>query len=153
MMAFTTDEVAGVADLFGALPRADLCQGLVELAYRWGEAFDESDAAAAVDDALSAYALVAVGSDPELLAPGPAAFPELPDGAADLPHILDAERRTVDRVRVGESAERRFRGEVALALDDGDDERLRELLDVSYDLETWGPVDVADCRAGIDEHL
>lgn len=152
VMAFTTDEVAGVADLFGALERDDLEQGLVELAYRRGEAFDADDAAAAVEEALADYGLVAVGSDPELLAPGPAAFPELPDGADDLPHILDAERRSLDRERVASAAEARFRDEVDDAIEDGDDRRLRRLLDVSYDLEAWGPVDVADARDRLDDH-
>ena len=152
-MAFTVDEVAGVADLFGALPRTDLERGLVELAFRRGEDFDEAAAADAVEDAEAAYALVATGSDPELLAPGPAAFPALPDGAADLPHILDVERRSTDRAELAAAAERRFRADLAAATDADDEARLRELLEVCFDLDAWGPVDVGDCREEIEARL
>ncbi|MEF8774549.1 MAG: hypothetical protein V5A37_07515 [Halobacteriales archaeon] len=151
--AFTADEVAGVADLFGALPRSALRRALVELGYRRGEEVDEEAASAAIEDARTAYALLAVDEDPELLAPGPGAFPDLPNGADDLPHILDADRRTLDRGRIADAAERRFRGDLAQALDDGDDERLRQLLEVSYDLEAWGPIDVSDGRDAIDDAL
>lgn len=152
-MAFTPDEVAGVADLFGSLPRAELEQGLVELAYRQGRDVDEAAAADAVAAAREAFALVAAGEDGDRLAPGPTAFPELPDGAEDLPHILDAERRATDRDELAATAERRFRADLASALDDDDEQRLRELLEISYDLDAWGPVAVADCRAEIESRL
>jgi hypothetical protein len=38
-------------------------------------------------------------------------------------------------------------------VEDDDPERLRDLLDVSYDLEAWGAADVGDARDTIDSAL
>jgi len=89
------DELAGIADLFGGLTREELDDALDELAFKRGE--DVADGDADVEAALRDYYLVAVEHDDELLAPGPVAFPELPENAADLPHIMDVERRRIDR--------------------------------------------------------
>lgn len=161
-LALSADDLAGVVDLFGGLTRAELDRALEELAFRRGV---EPPAEGAVEDAVRAYALVeypregaadgteaATGTDADLLlVPGPAAFPTLPDGAADLPHILDIEERRVDRERLGEAVEERFRGDVARAVADGDDDAVGRLLDVSYDLDTWGPVDLGGLRERLDE--
>ena len=210
---FTTDDLAGVVDLFGVLTRQELEEALSELAYRRGEEVPEG----IVDDALDGFALVAVEmpvrdghddrdrgagegganvesegvdtSDAEdddaardddraknddrdknddraknddavrednagtetVLAAGPTAFPSLPEGAEDLPHILDVSDRTVDRERVSRAAESRLRTEAAQAVAAGDDGRVGELLDVSYDLEAWGGVDLAGVRTRLDE--
>lgn len=152
--AATGDELAGVVDLFGALTRDELESALGELAFKRGETADDD----AIDDAVAAaveeYYLVAVdGDDRTLLVPGPVAFPTLPDGAADLPHIMDVPDRDVDDDAVVEAAERRLRADAAAAVDAGDAERIEQLLDVSYDLETWGAIDVSGVRSRLDAAL
>lgn len=149
------DDVAGVVDLFDAVTRAELDAALEELAYRRGEEVPDG----AVDDALEAYALVVFVPDgggdeaPTLLAVGPTAFPTLPEGAADLPHIMDLPDRTVDREALGAAVEERFRADVARAVSAGDAAEIERLLDVSYELEAWGPVELGDLRARLDDAL
>jgi hypothetical protein len=169
------DEAAGIADLFGGLTRAELDQAMEELAFRRGVEPPPDDR---IDQVVRAYALVEYPRDGEggeggengegkeedesgddgdadgpepLLVPGPSAFPTLPDGAADLPHILDIESRAVDRERLGRAVEERFRGDVARAVADEDAVLVGRLLDVSYDLETWGPVELGDLRERLDD--
>lgn len=89
-------------------------------------------------------------NDDTWLVAGPIAFPSLPTGASDLPHILDVSVRTVNRTAVGRSAEKRFRRDAAAAAGSGDDGRIAELLDVSYELESWAPVDLAQARDRLD---
>jgi hypothetical protein len=145
---FTPDELAGVVDLFGALTREELAEALSELAYRKDATVPEG----AIDDAIEAFALVVVerDGDDDLLAPGPSAFPTLPDGAEDLPHILAVDTRDVDREAVGRAAERRLRAEAARAVASEEADRAAELLDVSYDLEAWGGVELDDIRDRLD---
>lgn len=149
-MDVSGDELAGIVDLFGALAREELVAALSELAFRRGVDADEDDLAATVDAAVDEFYLVPV--DDRLVA-GPAAFPTLPDRSEDLPHILDAEHRSVDRPAAARAAEARFRRAASTAVADGEDGRLRTLLDISYDLEAWGAVDVADARDAIDRAL
>lgn len=145
---FTPDDLAGIVDLFGALTREELDDALSELAYRRDDTVPED----AVEDAIEAFALVEFDRDGEqLLTPGPAAFPTLPDGAEDLPHILDVDPRVVDRDAVGRAAEERLRTEAAQAVAREDAARAAELLDVSYDLEAWTPVDLAGVRERLDD--
>jgi hypothetical protein len=155
---FSPDELAGIVDLFGALSREELRSACSELAYRRGEEPPED----AADAALSEFALVRFETDAEaggtvgdtadeLLAPGPAAFPTLPEGAEDLPHILDVETRAVDRETVARAAETRLRTEAAQAVSAGDAERAAELLDVSYDIEAWGGLDLSGIRDRLDD--
>lgn len=149
-MNLSPDDVAGIVDLFGALTRPELDTALEELAYRQ----DASVPDGAVDDALDAYAVVEFERDAEpLLAVGPAAFPTLPDGAVDLPHILDVDARAPDREALADAVESRFRGDVARAVAAEDEAEIRRLLDVSYDLEAWGPVELDDLRARLDDAL
>jgi hypothetical protein len=153
---FDDDDLAGIVDLFGALTREELAAALDELAYRRDGTVPEG----AVDDALAAFALVAFepddadgdgdGDPTELLAAGPAAFPTLPDGAEDLPHILDVDEREVDREAVGRAAEERLRAEAARAVSSGERDRAAELLDISYDLEAWAPVTLEAVRERLD---
>lgn len=145
---FTPDELAGVVDLFGALTREELAEALSELAYRKDATVPDG----AVDDAIEAFALVVVEREEgdDLLAPGPSAFPTLPDGAEDLPHILAVDTRDIDREAVGRAAERRLRAEAARAVASEEADRAAELLDVSYDLEAWGGVELDDIRDRLD---
>lgn len=153
------DELAGIAAQFGALSREDLVRAVEELAFKRGEEVSAATADAAVDRALADLRLVAVdrgaeGAGEELLAPGPTAFPSLPTGAEDLPHILDAEERSVPREELVEPAERRLRAAAATAVADGDRERIEGLLDATYDLESWAPdADVASVRERLDAAL
>ncbi|WP_049926573.1 DUF7109 family protein [Halopiger goleimassiliensis] len=165
-MNVTADELAGVVDLFGGLTRSELERALDEAAFRVdGGTVGESALEEAIDDALESYALVAceaaeVASDDELsvdseplFVAGPAAFPTLPEGAEDVPHILDVDRRRFDRESLGESARKRFSDDVERAVENGDEGRCRHLLEVSYDLEAWAPVDVAAERDRLEERL
>ena len=148
------DELAGVADLFGALTRAELRAAFQDLAARAGADFDADSLDAAVEDALDGYYLVAVeDGDRELLAGGPVALPRLPEGGEDLPHLVDVDRREVDRETLAEAAHVRLRGDAARAVADGDEGRVATLLDVCYDLEAWGPVETDELRDRLDDVL
>lgn len=143
------DELAGVVDLFGALTRDELHDALEELAFKRGDDFDADAADEAVMDALREYYLVAVdreGGD-RVLVPGPVAFPELPENAVDLPHILDVESRDLDRETLADAVRARLESDVS----DADGERARYLVDVTYDAEAWAPVDLADVRDALTE--
>ena len=153
------DDLAGLVDLFGALTRSELERALGELAYK--ASVDPPDTRT-VDLAVERYALVSYRPDDadaaaverdgeeELLVPGPSAFPSLPPGAEDLPHIMDVPPRAVDREAVGRAVEERFRGDVARALASEDEELVERLFDVSYDLDAWG-LDLADLRERLDD--
>lgn len=155
-MELTHDELAGVVDLFGALTRAELERAGSELAFKRGEEFDGDN----IDEALAAYRLVAFEShggtviertaDEQLLATGPTAFPTLPEGAEDLPHILAIEPATLDRAALGERVETRFRADAARAVSADDRARIERLLDVSYDIEAWAPVELGGVRERLD---
>ena len=155
-MTATYDDLAGVVDLFGGLTREELSRALAELAFKQGREADEDALAAAIDDAIEDYYLVEYDreeADAPLLVPGPTAFPTLPENAADLPHIMDAPDRSVDRAALGEAVAKRLLAEAARAADDGDRDRVERLLDVSYDLEAWAPVEVTDVRDRLDAAL
>lgn len=158
----TPDELAGVVDLFGALTRTELREGLAELAFKRGDEYETDAFEGTIEEALGTYHLIAVGgvdgdegrsAVEEVLVVGPVAFPELPEGATDLPHIMDVPERDVSQERVAEAAETQFREETARAVASGDDDRLETLLDISYELEAWGPVDLSSARERIDESL
>ena len=147
------DELAGIVDLFGGLTRAELEDALDELAFKRGdelgdEATDGDSDADGVDAALRDYYLVAVDYDGDalggesLLAPGPVAFPELPEYGTDLPHILDVERRNVDREELAAAVQEHLESEAK----DADGDRAEYLLDVTYDAEAWAPLDLDDVR-------
>ncbi|MFO8114248.1 MAG: hypothetical protein R6U01_02625 [Halorubrum sp.] len=87
------------------------------------------------------------------LAVGPAAFPSLPEGAADLPHILDVPDRDVDRERLSEAVLARLSEDAVAAIGDGDADRLAVLADVTYDIEAWAPVDAGPIRERIVAEL
>ena len=151
-MHVTGDELAGVVELFGGLTRAQLAEGLAELAFKQGEEHDPAAFEADIEAAVADYRLVELDpdagdgeadSDEPLLVVGPAALPAVPEGAPDLRHILDAPERDIDRQTAGERAAERFRQEAATAVDDADQPRVQTLVDVSYDIEAWAPVDLS----------
>ncbi|MGM0590862.1 MAG: DUF7109 family protein [Halobacteriota archaeon] len=147
----TSDDLAGVVDLFGALTREELETALGELAFKQGRDADGDALSSAVDDAVAEYALVEYERDDEsLLTVGPTAFPSLPANAEDLPHIMSVPARTVDRTALARTVEKKLRSDAARAVNEGDDDRIRHLLDVTYDLETWAPVDVSEVRTRLD---
>lgn len=160
-MEASPDELAGIVDLFGALTRSELQDAAAELAFKRDGAFEPDAFAADVEAAIRSYHLLeapadavggatAEGGETTWLVPGPIAFPELPSDASDLPHILAVEDRVVDRTAVARAAEERFRADAAAAVDAGDPARLAELGDVSYELETWGGVDLSELRSALD---
>ncbi|WP_424000052.1 DUF7109 family protein [Haloarcula salina] len=155
-MDLTPDELAGVVDLFGSLTRAELRSARDELAFKRGVEADPDDFEATVDDAIASYHLVAVpdhhaDADEPLLVVGPVAFPALPEGAADLPHIMDVPPRDLSREAVVEAVKSRFRDDAVVAVKVGNDDRIRTLLDVSYDIEAWEDVDMDGLRDRLDD--
>jgi len=155
------DELAGVVDLFGALTRPELAAAVRELMFKRGESPPEPAVERAIDDAVEGYVLVDAAprlvepppaSDDPLLAVGPAALPAPPDGAGDLPHILDVPARTVDRDGLADAVRERFTREAARAVDAGDRDRIGGLLDACYDLEAWG-IDTGPLRNRLDDAL
>ncbi|WP_207590684.1 DUF7109 family protein [Halomontanus rarus] len=167
-MNVTADELAGIVDLFGGLTRPELERALSEAAFREdGGSVDDAALEETLDGALESFALVRYersavdGGEaedetaPDLFVAGPTAFPSTPDAAEDLPHILeiDSRSRTLDRAALGDQAHDRFARAAATAVDAGDDDRIAELLDASYDLEAWAPVDLAAERDRLDAAL
>ena len=152
-MSATLDELAGVVDLLGGLTREELSQALVELGARRGDAPDEDAVEASIERAIEQYYLARYerAERADLLVPGPAAFPALPDHAEDLPHIMDVPDRSLDRERLGDQVAERIRSDADDAVEAGDAERIRTLVDVTYDAETWAPVDLADVRRRLDD--
>ncbi|MFB6297042.1 MAG: hypothetical protein ABEH56_00815 [Salinirussus sp.] len=153
----SADEIAGVTDQFGALTREELATALAELAFKRGDGHDPSAFEADIDAAIRSYHLVAVEdagtaeTTESLLVTGPAAFPVLPEGGADLPHIMDVPDRRPGAEAVAEAAERQFRADAAAAVETGESGRIADLLDLSYELEAWGPVDLHRTRERLDD--
>ncbi|MFC6752639.1 DUF7109 family protein [Halorubrum tibetense] len=167
------DDLAGVVDLFGSVTRAELSRALSELAFKRRTEVDDAAIAAAIDVGVAEYAIVptprsavsvdgdpvdptdpdddSTGSDrdPTFLAVGPAAFPQLPEGAEDLPHILDVPDREVDREALSDAVLDRLSADAIDAINAGDTERLETLADVTYDIEAWAPVDAEPIRERI----
>ncbi|MFC7080912.1 DUF7109 family protein [Halorussus caseinilyticus] len=160
-MADTRDELAGVVDLFGGLARDELEQALVELAFKQGKEVEREAFTAEIERAVEEFYLVetavetrgeseADGESATVLVAGPAAFPTVPENGEDLPHILDVPDRTIDREGLGESVAERLREEARTVAAAGDVDRAEELLDVSYDLESWAPVATDEVRETLD---
>ncbi|MFP8953787.1 hypothetical protein ACLI4Z_12595 [Natrialbaceae archaeon A-arb3/5] len=155
-MDATADELAGIVDLFGGLTRPELERALAEAAFRAdGQSVDEDALAVAIEDAVDSFALVRherTDGEPLLVA-GPTAFPAVPDHAEDVPHILDVDRRRLDRAALGDAAHDRFSKAVDEAIAETDEDRLRHLLDVSYDIEAWAPVELTADRERLEDAL
>lgn len=152
-MDLSPDDIAGVVDLFGALPPARLRAALAELAFKRGEDREPASFEADVASAIDSYHLLELPGEELLVVAGPIAFPTLPEGARDLPHILDVPDRSIDRDRLATAAERRFRRDAGQAVAAGDPDRIETLLSVSYELEAWAPVDLAETRERLDDAL
>jgi len=155
-MELTPDELAGVVDVVGPVTREELVQACGELAFKRGADVDSEAFETAIEAARSSYHLVTVAdheadADAPLVVVGPAAFPDIVEGAEDLPHILDVTEREPASEAVAAAAEQRFREDAAEAVRAGDEDRIQALLDVSYDLEAWGPVELASARGLLDE--
>ena len=156
-LAFRRGESADVSALRNAV--ADAVEAYYLVAYRPtdGEAGGDGGGAPADpdgDDAPDAAdALDADADEAELLTTGPVAFPTLPPDAEDLPHIMDVPDRTVDRAALARRVQERLLADAARAVDAGDDERVAHLLDVTYDLEAWAPVEVSEVRKRLDAAL
>ena len=149
------DELAGVVDQFGALTPAELERAVEEVAFRAGETVGGEAFAEAVDEAERRLQVVAVDREGDTLyVAGPGALPRLPTEGENLPHVLDAPERTVDREAVAEAAEGRLREAAARAVGAGDREQVELLLDATYDLEAWAPTaDASGVRARLDDAL
>lgn len=139
-LEISADELAGIVDLFGILTREELNSALTEIAFKRSEDPPER---AIIDSAVASYHLVEYDGG---LAVGPTAFPTIPTGGRDLPHIMSVEPQEIDRDQLARSVEERFRGETARAVDAGDTNRIAHLRDVSYDLEAWSAVDLNQVR-------
>ena len=155
-MDLPPDELAGVVDLFGSLTRAELADACGELAFKRGVDAAPDATTATIDDAIDSYHLVAVddhaaATDETLLVVGPVAFPALPDGAADLPHIMDVPARDISRDAVIEAVKSRFREDAVMAVKNDDEDRVAALLDVSYDIEAWESVEMDGLRDRLDD--
>jgi len=145
---FSPDEVAGIVDTFGALDREELVRACEETAFRRGVDLEEGSVEADLDAALAADALVAFEGR---FVVGPAAFPTLPEGGEDLPHIMDVDRRSVDRAAAAADVREAIADEVEAAVADGDREHCRDLLYRCYEVEAWGPVAADEVRDLLDE--
>jgi len=155
-MSTTHDELAGVVDLFGALTHVGLTAALDELAFKQGQDVDEAALRSAIEAAIEAYALVEyepADSTKPLVAVGPTAFRSLPPNAEDLPHILDFDRRSVDRDRLAAQVRKRLTVEAERVVDADDTARAAELLDVSYDIEAWASADTGGVRSALEPVL
>ncbi|GGN85305.1 MULTISPECIES: DUF7109 family protein [Haloarcula] len=155
-MDLTADDLAGVVDLFGALTRTELGRACSELAFKAGEDVEADAFAGDIEEALTSYHLLSVADHDErpadeLLVVGPAAFPSLPEGAGDLPHIMDVPDRTLADETVARAAESQFREDAVQAVQAGDEDRIASLLDASYDLEAWGAVELDAARDRLDD--
>ncbi len=148
------DELAGVADLFGGLSRAELSTAFEHLAARAGTSFDEDSLLALIDEAVTDYFLVALEHDgATVLAPGPRALPSLPERGEDLPHMMEIEQRQIDSLTVAKATEQRIRTDAAQAIAADDAERAELLIDACYEVEAWGAVDTSDIRSELDALL
>ncbi|WP_254862518.1 DUF7109 family protein [Halovivax gelatinilyticus] len=148
----TPDELAGIVDLFGAVTDGELRRSCEELAARTGGDTGTDDRVGdAIDDALTGFELVEYAVDGQTgYVVGPTAFPEPPTHAEDLPHILDVPRRSIDRDVAGTNARERFEAGVDAAIDGNDGDRARTLIDVSYDIEAWAPVELEVYRDDLE---
>jgi hypothetical protein len=150
-MTLNGDQLAGIVDLFGGLERGELFTAIEELQYRRGEETDDETIGDRIEDAIESYHLVRLHRETEtLIVPGPAAFPDPPDGSEDLPHIVDVPRRSIDRDAVATAALEQLQRDADSAIRAADIARARRLLEVTYDIESYGDVDATDVRARLE---
>jgi hypothetical protein len=153
------DELAGAVDLFGALTRPELRQAISELCYRQGVDIAVDDLDAVIDDALSAFVLLAAPGvtaeplDDVPIVAGPAAFPAHPEHAEDLPHILDIDPRNTERAVARDAAITQLQAAVDVVVEDGQPSEAARLLELCYDLESWGAVSLDTTRQRLQQLL
>lgn len=164
-VAYSPDELAYVLELFGALAESEFRRAVREAAFRVGRDVDADALAERVDAAADSFHVVrvepdavplvvpALDDDEAAYVPGPRAWPTEPDGAEDLPHILDLDERAVDRDALATHVGEQLRAAVERAAARGDADRLHDVLDVTYDVEAWADVDLADTRGLADGAL
>ncbi len=144
----TGDVLAGITSLFGGLTRAELREACTELLYKAeGERAPEAAIDAALERAIEEHRLHEL-DERGLLIPGPAAFPELPEFAEDLPVLLDIEEREVDRERAAVALVESLGEELEAGADPA---RQRTIAQLSYDIEAWANVDASALRGGAAE--
>lgn len=149
-MDLTPDELAGMIGLFGALDREESLDACREIVFRdTGETITKEQVEKWIESALDSYHLVETTADGEdILIPGPTSFPTVPEGAEDLPHILNIQVRQVERNQVA----REILEEIEqMAASDPTDERIQKLIGLTYDVESWADVDAAAVRSRLDE--
>ncbi|AOW80634.1 hypothetical protein HTSR_1458 [Halodesulfurarchaeum formicicum] len=143
-MELSGDELAGIVDQFGALPPAALRSGIEETAFRAGVELDAETVEEWIDEAKADFELLTVEHDEKtLIVPGPRAFPEVPEAASDLPHVLAEPTRTVPAAALESGIRARLDEAVAAAETPA---RANELVDVTYDAEAWAGIELADVR-------
>jgi hypothetical protein len=150
-MEYSGDELAAIVDLFGGLSPPDLIEAVQELAYRRGEDLSEDEVYEAIEAASREYQLLRLREDGGVrFVPGPTAFPTLPEGAEDLPHMMDVDRRSIAPERVANRARERLASDAETAVEEDEAAAARRLLDVSYDVESLGAGDVEDIRERLE---
>ena len=161
----SADELAGVLELFGALTESEFQRAVRETAFRAGRDVSEDGIAERVNAAAESFHVVRVAAEavPDVVdgldgaeaayVAGPRAWPEEPEHGEDLPHILDADTRVVDREALAGRVRQQLRAAVERAGARGDAERLHDVVDVTYDVEAWADVDLADTRGLADGAL
>jgi hypothetical protein len=161
----STDELAGVLELFGALTESEFQRAVRETAFRAGRDVSADGIAERVNAAAESFHVVRVAADavPKVVddlddseaayVAGPRAWPEEPEHAEDLPHILDVDARDVDREALAGRVRQQLRAAVEQAAARGDADRLHDVVDVTYDVEAWADVDLADTRGLADGAL
>lgn len=147
-MELSGDELAGIADQFGALPPTAMRRAIRETAFRAGEEVDDATVGALIEEGVASFDLLRIEVDGNpYVAPGPASFPTVPGAASDLPHVLDAEPIEVPEEALVEGVKRSLR-EAAGDIDGAED--AREMLEVTYDAEAWVDVDLGPVRERLD---
>lgn len=161
----SADELAGVLELFGALTESEFQRAVRETAFRAGRDVSEDGIAERVNAAAESFHVVRVAPDAVLevvdglddseaaYVAGPRAWPEEPEHGEDLPHILDVDARDVDREALAGRVRQQLRAAVEQAAARGDADRLHDVVDVTYDVEAWADVDLADTRGLADGAL
>jgi len=146
-MDVAPDELAGIVDLFDGLTRSELQEAIENVAARQGATLDPGDLDERIETARREYYLLAVEHDgATLLVAGPAALPSLPNHAEDLPHMMEVPERAVDPERLANAATERLADDARDAISEGDRDRAEFLLDVCYDAEAWGSVEIDGIR-------
>lgn len=146
-MDLTPDELAGISDLFGGLTRTELHEAIENVAARQGMTFDPEYLDEQIEAARREYYLLTVEHDGEtLLTPGPVALPSLPNHAEDLPHMMDVRERAIDPEHLANAAREHLSDDAREAISRSDRDRIEFLVDVCYDVEAWGPVEVDSIR-------